>query len=280
MITDAQTNLLYLSDRLSTKQKPFYDRFTALLEANGLRYAALPATRDIWARDYMPVQVAQQKFVRFVYDPSYLKAQKWRLTITDAAEVCAAIGIEAAAVPIVLDGGNVVKDAQQVIVTTRVFEENPQYTEKELLRALEAALEVERVIVVPRQPYDYTGHADGILRFVDAHTVLVNAYKAGENATFLRNLALSLHNAGLKTEEIPYAPGDLLQKLTGAGGLYINYLHLGDTIVLPVFGIAADEIAERRMHALFPGHRILTIDCRELAPEGGLLHCISWNILQ
>ena len=37
-------------------------------------------------------------------------------------------------------------------------------------------LRVAELIVIPKEPYDEIGHADGMVRFLDAKTVLVNDY--------------------------------------------------------------------------------------------------------
>ena len=38
----------------------------------------LQGTKDIWAVDYMPVQIQDDEFVQFVYNPDYLQSKKWR----------------------------------------------------------------------------------------------------------------------------------------------------------------------------------------------------------
>lgn len=75
MITDNKTNFLYLADFLqnSNEYKPFLERFKLLLEDknNDIQYDFIKGTKDIWARDYMPVQIEKNKFVKFTYNPDY-----------------------------------------------------------------------------------------------------------------------------------------------------------------------------------------------------------------
>lgn len=77
MITDSQTNFLYLADILPTKYPDFYKRFEYVLEDCNIPFDFLPQTKDVWAVDYMPIQTDLNKFVRFVYNPSYLQTNKY-----------------------------------------------------------------------------------------------------------------------------------------------------------------------------------------------------------
>ena len=59
---------------------------------------------------------------------------------------------------------------------------------------------------------------------------------------------------------------------------YINFLQVGDKIIMPEFGIDEDEQAKRYVQNAFPYCKIRQIDCSSIAKDGGALHCISWNI--
>lgn len=76
MITDKQTNFLYLADTLPKKYSNFYLRFEKVLTDCKIEFALLPKTKDVWAVDYMPIQTELKKFVRFIYNPSYLQTKK------------------------------------------------------------------------------------------------------------------------------------------------------------------------------------------------------------
>ena len=39
-----------------------------------------------------------------------------------------------------------------------------------------------------------------------------------------------------------------------------------------------DEEAVKQLETIFAGQTIATIDCNEIANDGGVLNCISWNI--
>ena len=44
----------------------------AALDLFNIKYKLLNNTKDIWARDYMPVKTKSGKYVSFRYEPSYL----------------------------------------------------------------------------------------------------------------------------------------------------------------------------------------------------------------
>ena len=65
----------------------------------------------------MPVQVSRTEFVQFRYDPFYLKFKKSANERTDANPVLAAFPLPGATLsPLRLDGGNVVRMGQKVIM--------------------------------------------------------------------------------------------------------------------------------------------------------------------
>jgi len=50
-------------------------------------------------------------------------------------------------------------------------------------------------------------------------------------------------------------------------------------IFLPVFGLLEDEPALEKLSSIFK-EKILPVPSNEIAKEGGVLNCISWNIIK
>jgi agmatine deiminase len=275
MITDDQTNFLYLADTLPKKYPSFYQEFEKILIACSISYGLLPDTKDIWCRDYMPIQVADNHFVQFVYNPDYLQSKKWLKTISDTDSICEAIGISLKKSPILVDGGNIVRATNKVIMCDKVFRENQHIPEKELIRELQEQLEVDQVLFIPTT--DSIGHADGMVRFLDDKTVVINDYSK-EKPQFQLAFRMALHNSGLDWIEIPYNPYQN-QKHIQANGIYINYLQMEGVVIIPVFGIEEDEAVVNQFEKLFPKSKKATVDCNSVADEGGVLNCITWNTI-
>jgi len=277
MITDDQADFLYLADLLPVKYPGFYKSLEEVLRSLYVPFALLPDTRDIWARDYMPVQLDEDRFLQFTYNPVYLRGEKkYQLTISDPEMICRKINIQSRKSAILLDGGNVIKGQDCAIITDRVFSENPGIGQKELIGQLEALLEVSKIIIIPVDPHDFTGHADGMVRFLNKTTVLINDYSR-EKKPFSDKIRKALQEAGLTCIEIPYNPY-INKKFKEANGTYINFLQIKEVIILPVFGMPEDDKAFRLFEELFTHDFILSVNSRDIANEGGVLNCISWTI--
>ena len=278
MVLDEETNALFIADTLPKKFPEFYNAFENLIKDCKVLFSLLPETNDIWAVDYMPVQVRADKFIRFNYKPDYLQGKKWIQTISNADRICENLGIKTLKSDIILDGGNLIKSRNKVIMCDKVIRENPHYSKKKLIKVLIELLEIDELFFVPQQPKDFTGHADGMIRFLDEDTVLINNYTR-ENLVFQRAFDIAIHNAGLDCIEIPYNPYTNTSN-EQARGCYINFLQMEGLIVLPVFDIEEDEKTTRIFEDLFKGHLIKTINSNEIANQGGVLNCITWNICQ
>ena len=276
MIPDSLTNFLYLADCLPKKYPTFFTSFEKLLIECKIDFALIPHTKDVWAVDYMPIQIAGNNLVQFTYNPTYLKPKKYLPTISDVYKICATMGLSTLKTDIVLDGGNVVRSAHKAIMTDRIFGENPHYDRKQLIKKLHELLQIDKLYFVPEQPGDFTGHSDGMVRFINEDTVVVNNYSK-EKDWFKRAFEIAIHNTGLEYITLPYS---VEQNKTNeqANGDYINYLQMQNCIIVPTFNKNADESAVSKLEEIFAGQTIKTIDCSEIANDGGVLNCISWNI--
>ena len=276
MIPDSLTNFLYLADCLPKKYPTFFTSFEKLLNECKINFELIPHTKDVWAVDYMPIQTAGNKFVQFTYNPSYLQFKKWLPTISDVDKICETMGLAPLKTDIVLDGGNVVRSAHKAIMTDRIFKENPHYERKQLIKKLQELLQIDKLYFVPEQPGDFTGHSDGMVRFINEDTVVINDYNK-EKDWFKRAFEIAIHNTALDYITLPYSlEGNTTN--TQANGDYINYLQMQNCIIVPTFNKNADEPAVSKLEEIFPEQTIKTIDCSEIANDGGVLNCISWNI--
>lgn len=239
MITDAQTNTLYLADCLPDLQPTFFSRLENILQECKINFQFLPSCKDIWAVDFMPVQVTKDKFIQFVYNPDYLQGSRWAETISDVYTICRTIGLAPFKSKLLIDGGNVVRAVDRVIMCDKVFSENRHLSKKEVVQQLEELFQVDKLIFVPWDRNDFTGHADGMVRFMDRDTVIVNDY-GREKPAFRDAFHKALQNAGLRTITFPYNPYSNRTK-DAANGIYINYLQMKDVIVVPTYGMKEDD---------------------------------------
>ncbi len=161
-------------------------------------------------------------------------------------------------------------------MTDRIFKDNPTFERKKLISELQKHFQIDKLFFVPEQPKDFTCHSDGMVRFIDEQTVMINNYK-GEQEAFSRAFEIAIHNTGLDYINIPYNPYNNKNN-DQANGIYINYLQMENILIIPIFGIEEDEQVVKQFEQIFAGQTIQTIAANEIANDGGILNCISWNI--
>ncbi|MBQ8714486.1 MAG: agmatine deiminase family protein [Prevotella sp.] len=268
---------VYLSGLLKTKYPETCNKLIKILEKHDVKYAFVEGTKDIWCRDYMPVQTPSGKLVQFTYDPSYLRGnKKWEDSRSDVKEICRLNNINAQFSDINLDGGNVLICEGRAIISDRIFSENANMNREELVNELGKLLECE-IIIIPAEKDDMTGHADGMVRFVNKNTIIGNNLEA-EYKYWREGMQKMIEKYNLKYINMPFfVPKDSKHPLS-AVGIYVNYLEVNNLIVLPVFGREEDKQAITIIKEVFPNKAIETIDYNDVAYEGGLLNCTTWVI--
>ena len=264
--------MLYFSSQLNTqKHKLAADRMFAALNLFNIKYKLLNNTKDIWLRDFMPVKTKSGKYVSFRYEPSYL-ANDLQLRTNFKTDIAPSFKVDNLVyTDINLDGGNVVfsPSKEKVIISDRVFSENPEYDKNTLLLELEKLLEAS-VLIIPSLKNDMTGHADGMVRFADENTVVTNAPLSPYG--FETKVKKSLQNYGFNVIDFPY----FYSKGDSAVGCYLNFLETEQAIFLPVFGVDMDSEAVETAKNIF-NKTIIPVNINEIAKDGGVLNCISWE---
>ena len=274
--TKVREHTVYMSDLLRAEFPEVCQRLIKILDKHKVKYDFLKGTKDIWCRDYMPIQTESGKFIQFRYDPSYLRGNKeWEESRSDVKEVCRVNGIDAQFSDINLDGGNVLICEGRAIISDRIFSENPDCNKEELVSKLNKLLECE-IIIIPAQNGDMTGHADGMVRFVNRNTILGNRL-ADEYKYWREGMQKVIEKFGLEYINVPFITDIKAPKHPySAIGIYVNYLEVNNLIVLPVFGRDEDKQAVEIIQKAFPDKIVETIDYDEVAQEGGLLNCTTW----
>ncbi len=279
MINGTNTNTVYISELLKSEKQyaNSYTELTVLLDRHSIQHKLLSNTKDVWCRDYMPIQIEKDKFVQFRYEPSYLK--EYLNLQSDPKEVCKANHINPVFSTINIDGGNIVHWEDRAILTDRIFKENPQYTDKlKLIDKIGELLEVE-VIIIPQIKSDMTGHADGLVRFKDRNTLIGND-REKEYKYWVEGINKILKQYNLDYINVPFIDHKEKGYPESAIGCYINYLEVGNLIVLPIFEVEGnkDEEVFRMFQTIFPDRDIELINFNEVGKHGGLLNCTTWTI--
>ena len=271
---------VFMSELLMSGYPETCKNLIKILEKHHINYSFIKGTKDIWCRDYMPVQTESGKFIQFIYDPSYLKGKKeWEESRSDVTEICKLNNIDATFSDINLDGGNVLICDGRAIISDRIFSENPTKDKDFLVNELSKLLECE-IIIIPAQNGDYTGHADGMVRFVNKNTILGNRM-VDEYKYWQKGMQKVLETYNLTYIDVPFLTDIKDSKHPeSAIGIYVNYLEVNDLVVMPVFGREEDAQAVEVIQRAFPNKQIETINYNDVAKEGGLLNCTTWVVKQ
>ena len=263
--------MIYFSDLLPQQYPDEAMAISEVLNAHQVSHQYLSHTKDIWLRDFMPVQTRTGQFISFRYEPSYLE-KKPELRTDFFHDIAPQLAVDAIQSNINLDGGNIVfsPSKERVIISDRIFSENPEYSAAALIRKLRTLLGAE-VIIIPSLKSDFTGHADGMVRFIDENTVIGNDLPS-KNGLEQRIKRVLLYH-GIDVIDFPYqrAKGSI-----SALGSYINYLETESYIFLPTFGIDMDAYAITQARQILP-KKVVPIHVREISQHGGCLNCISWE---
>lgn len=278
---DNNEQTVYMSELLMSKHPKTCKTLIGILEKHRVNYSFIKGTKDIWCRDYMPVQTESGKLIQFKYEPSYLIGEKWDDVRTDVHEVCKMNGLTPQFSDINLDGGNVLICEGRAILTDRIFDENPNIGKETLINELAKLLECE-IIIIPSlrsKEEDFTGHADGMVRFVDRNTILGNRL-SDEYQYIQKGIQKVIDQYGLKYIDVPFFINKKDPKHPDSAiGIYVNYLEVNNLIVLPIFN-RRDENNQvlEILQKTFPKKHIETINYNDIAQEGGLLNCTTWVV--
>ena len=258
--------------------------------------AAAAAVRDVWLRDFAPVQFTGATVVQFRYQPSYLgRREARRIQEPFARWVQQALG-QAMVVesPLVLDGGNVVLEpgagSPRCVVTERVLRDNPGQTEASVGAAL-VQLGAAAVCVIPEEPGDSTGHADGMVAWLAPGVLAVNQLdQAGSGKRLHQTVRERLRAAfgdSVLLVDLPYHPTNQSWRgFADASGDYANIVVLqpGGTALLPSFGAdaqdaaAAEDAAAAQVVAAHAAGAVIPVDCSRVARMGGAVRCLTWSV--
>jgi len=279
MITAKDTNTVYLSELLFSDERfaKTSQILTNLFDKHAIAYKFIKGTKDIWCRDYMPVQVKKEEFIQFRYEPSYLKYHPELQSCPK--EISKLNNIFPQLSNINLDGGNIVNWSDRAIITDRVFDENPAYTNKtKLITEIENLLSAE-VIVIPQIKSDMTGHSDGLVRFINRSTIL-GTDRNSEYKYWSSKINNILKDNGIDYIDIPFYDCQIKNFPEHAIGCYVNFLEVKNLIIIPIFETAGNKDDEviNLFKQIYLDRKIETINYNAVGLHGGLLNCTTWTI--
>jgi agmatine deiminase len=212
----------------------------------------------------------------------------------------------------ILEGGSIDVNGSGLLMTTRSCvlnpNRNPELEQPGIEARLRDFLGVTEILWLGDgiEGDDTDGHVDDIARFVSEDTILC-AFEEDEDDRNYEPLKANFeYLSGLKTSEDPTVaaeegeesgdgepPADedslparfdviklpMPRKIVRDGqrlpATYANFFIGNKVVVLPVFADTNDRWAVSILERVFPGRKVVPIDCRELIWGLGAFHCLT-----
>lgn len=223
-ILDADTNVCCFSRKLLANSGGL--NIVQRIADSGVDVKFLDGTRDIWCRDYMPIQITEDTYIGYEYTPDYLDTQ-YNLTYqTNPARINRTLELDVKQTGIILDGGNVVKTSKGIIMVDKVFNENCHIPKEKLINRLEKYFGCE-IIFLPWDKEEKYGHADGIVREIsDGHVLMTNYHQYDRTYADKFIKILSSH---FDVDVLDYN----VKSRCRYNWCYINFLRIGNKVFIP-----------------------------------------------
>jgi agmatine deiminase len=246
-------------------------------------------TKDyyIWLRDYLPIVTyvnGKRYIAKAIYKPSYMYVEESKPLNSAGREIPAKLGLRFSELPLIWDGGNLTHNWKGIgIITKRLLKDNKKFNERQIRYLLKKHLGLRKIIFIDEEPFDKTGHVDGVVRFVKHNVLIVGSYpieykKGHKYLEYIAELLKHKLGKNFQIVRIPneYPENKYYQGIPSAWGNRINYLQDYKKIYLPVYGLRKnDEEAINTISDL--GFTVIPVRCDKLSRMGGVLNCITWQ---
>ena len=249
------------------------------------------ATDDAWIRDTGPTFAldteGQLVAIHWEFNAWGGKYPPWDRDAAVGAEIGNLAGAEIVKPGLVVEGGALEIDGQGTLLATESTLVDP--ARNALARdALEAHLRdllgVSRIVWLPGAVAgdDTDGHIDQLARFVAPGRVVcaVEPDRSDPNheplAACLGRLRETNDADGRRLEivELPM-PTPLEADGTRLPASYLNFYISNSSVLVPIFGVPADWTVMERLEPLFPGRKVMGLQCRNLVRGLGAIHCLT-----
>lgn len=273
-MTDSISRAVFFSDLLPQKCPILYKSIANELGKENIHYGLLKNTKDIWCRDYMPIQTDSNRFVLYKYQPDYLQTPYYKRTITDVKAIESIETIlhgQVVELDLVLDGGNVVICGNKVVMTEKVYYENKDKSRIRIRSLLEKAFQRD-IVFIPWDKEEILGHSDGVIHYIGDNRILITNYYDYDVEYY--NLFKRILDKYFEVIPLSY---NVKQKHRRSWA-YINFLIMGNVLLVPQLGIPEDEQALQQISNTLPNSKVIGVPALEAVRRGGALNCISWNV--
>jgi agmatine deiminase len=247
---------------------------------------------DIWMRDITPIYIKNANgtvgALQFQWNGW---GGKYMLEHDDlvAQNILGTIDIPKFKFDWVLEGGAIEVDGEGTCLTTKQCllnpNRNPHMNQDAIESGLKNALGVEKVLWIEEGLLnDHTdGHIDTIARFIAPHTVMCMRPTSDEDPNYqvLNHIATQLESMtdakGRKLDVVKIPSPNLVLDEEGEimPASYLNFYISNDSVIIPLYGSANDELAVQEIAKHFPNRKAIGLSAKHILLGGGAFHCIT-----
>lgn len=253
-------------------------------------------TNDVWARDHGPIflvrgegSTRERLILNWDYNAWGGKFPPWDDDNRVPARVSEITGIDHVTPGMILEGGSIDVNGRGCLLTTEQCllnkNRNPSLTREQIEQRLRDHLGATKILWLHDglEGDDTDGHVDDITRFVAERVIVTTMCEDTGDANHAvlaenRKRLDAMRDQEGRPFEIVELPMPQRRIDLGKRRLPASYgnFYIGNAaVLLPVFNDPNDQRAIDILSPLFPGRKIVPIDCRDLIVEGGALHCVS-----
>jgi agmatine deiminase len=285
---DEYVNLFVKDEAMKQKTKALFEK--SLIDLKKIRFFELDYA-DVWFRDYGPVFVVSNNselaMVHWFFNSWGEKYEELLKDKQIPQIMNSYMRLKWFEPGIVLEGGSIDVNGKGTLLTTEQCllnkNRNSHLEKEEIEKFLRDYLGVTHIVWLKNgiAGDDTDGHIDDVARFVNPTTV-VCAYEDedDENGEALREnyglLCPSTDQDGkkLKVVKLPM-PGKVAYNGKRLPASYANFYIGNRKVLVPTFENQNDEVAISILQKLFPGRKVVGVNCVDLICGFGAIHCIS-----
>jgi len=265
--------------------------------AENIRCIQMP-TVDSWIRDYGPNFIINQSgelaYNDWIFNAWGNKYEALKQDDAIPARLESLLKLPRFEPAIVMEGGSIEVNGSGCVLTTEQCllnaNRNPGLSKEEIERYLKNYLGVGKVLWLGEGIVgdDTDGHIDDIARFVAPNVIVCAVEEDPNDANYdllqdnLKRLRSMTDIEGRSFEIVTLPmPGVVGGTSTDNRNLdrlpasYANFYIANNLVLAPVFGHANDARALETLQRLFPGRRVVGINCEPLVWGMGTIHCVT-----
>jgi agmatine deiminase len=285
--------------RINVADEDFADRVRQLLRHAGVNLDAvrfhLNPTNDAWCRDHGPNYVVRDRDGRreraindWGYNAWGNKYPPFDLDDIVPTRIAIESGERLFTPDIILEGGSIEVNGRGTLMTTEACllnpNRNPHLDRAGIERYLGSYLGATHILWLGDGIVgdDTDGHIDDLTRFVAADTIVtaIEEDPTDENYDPLRENHRRLQRmtdqdgAPFRVVELPM-PGPVVFDGQRLPASYANFYIANRSVLVPTYRHRNDLKACEILQSLFPGRKVIPIDCTPLIWGLGSIHCVT-----